>query len=237
MRIPIKPWFRFGESLCVWVWRLDVRRGHLLLSWIRVTLLCSLGNDQSVVRALIISTCRVTNHTARQTIWGWSAHTCLAPSFPLGKWQKQIATCLFACRCEPPENAEFGTVRERSSNVLQLWVVDISQNRYINYLKQFWCCLISTLPSKPIMIPKSLSHPDRGNVLKAKGVNICIVPLVCRQRVNSAYSLIGILGKAKHTLNAYVLLPHSGCVYKTFTIPTTKAMVNTSNRSSFSIRL
>lgn len=168
------------KSLCVWVCRFDIHRGISCSPGLESPV--SVGSDQSVVGVLIISTCRVTNHTARHTIWGWSAHTCLAPSLPLGKWQKHIATCLFACRREPPENAGFGTVHKRSSNVLQLWVVDISQNRHINYLKQFWCCLISTLSSKLIMIPKSPSHPDRGNVLTAKGVNICIVPLAAGRR-------------------------------------------------------
>lgn len=69
-----------------------------------VTILHRLEITQSVAGALVISTSRISNHKARHTIWGWSAHTCLAPSFPLGKWQEQIATCLFACRRDPPEN-------------------------------------------------------------------------------------------------------------------------------------
>ena len=143
-----------------------------MLSWIRVILLHPWAITESVVGVLIISTSRVTNHKARHTIWGWSAHTCLAPSFPLGKWQKQIATCLFAGRRDPPENVQFGTMRKWSSNILKLWVVDnISQNRLTNYVKQFWCCLISALPSKIVMVPKSLSHPGWGNMLTAKGVN------------------------------------------------------------------
>lgn len=193
----------------------------------------SLGNDQSVVGVLTISTCRFTNHIARHTIWAWSAHTCLAPSFPLGKWQKHIATCLFACGREPPENAGLGTVHKWSSNVLELWVVDISQNRHINYLKQFWCCLISTLPSKLIMIPESPSHPDRGNVFTAEVLTFTLSH--CLQAEGN--SLIEILGEEKHTpWNACVLLPHSGCVYKRNN-PETKAVVNISDSSSFSFRL
>lgn len=214
VRIPIKVWFRFGKSLCVWVWRLCVRRGILCSPGLESPF-CVPGQWPECGGSAHHSTCRVTNHTARHTVWAWCAHTCLAPSLPLGKWQKQIATCLCACRREPPENTASGTVHQRSSNVLELWVVDIfSQNWHINYLKQFWCYLISTLPSKPIMISKSPSQPDRGNVLTAKGVNICIVPLVCRQRVTALTASSGAW-EAKHTpLNACVLLPHSGCVYK-----------------------
>lgn len=92
------------ESSCVPEPRDLIWEGDLLLSSIRVTVLLPWEITRGVVGVLVISTSRVWNHKASHTIWGWSAHTCLAPSFPLGKWQKQIATCLFACRRDPPEN-------------------------------------------------------------------------------------------------------------------------------------
>lgn len=101
--IPLKPWLRFRKFSCVCAWRL-FWEGDLPLCCIRVTVLHLWEITQSEAGALVISTSRTSNHKARHTIWGWSAHTCLAPSFPLGKWQEQIATCLFACRRDPPEN-------------------------------------------------------------------------------------------------------------------------------------
>lgn len=214
MRIPVKAWFKIGMSLCVWVRRLDVHRGISCSPGLGSPF-CVPGQWPECAGSAHHSTCRVTNHTARHTVWAWFAHICLAPSFLLGKWQKQIATCLFACGCEPPENAESGTVHKRSSNVLELWVVDIvSQNWHIKYFKQFWCYLISTLPSKLIMIPKSPSHPDWGNVLTAKGVNICLSHLSAGRGYQRLQPLHDP-GREKATpLNACVLLPHSGCVYK-----------------------